>query len=146
MTLSFKSIASWTVLALMLIQFIPLNRINPPSVSDIQLPDSIKNPLKKACYDCHSNETRWRGPAYFAPASWVAFGTVASGRNVLNFSTWDNKKNAATGILKIKIQRIISDNLAHQRLYYLMEPDARLKKSEVETLLQWLSGSSGKKP
>jgi len=27
-----------------------------------------------------------------------------------------------------------------------MEPDARLKKSEVEALLQWLSGSSGKKP
>ncbi len=131
MTFSFKSIASWTLLILMLIQFVPLKRINPPTVSVIQAPEIVKIALKRSCYDCHSNETRWTSIAWIAPISWLASDIVASGRNALNFSVWDNNKRA-------EIRKVISEGSAHQRLYYLWKPEAQLTTTETSTLLEWL--------
>ncbi|MEI7824764.1 MAG: heme-binding domain-containing protein [Chlorobiaceae bacterium] len=130
MTFSFKSFISWAFLLIMLMQFIPLNRINPPIVSDIHAPDLVKKGLKRSCYDCHSNETRWPDFAYIAPASWLASNIVASGRTALNFSAWNHKKLA-------KIRKVISDMPAHQQLYYLWKPDAQLTVTETRALLEW---------
>ena len=144
MTCSFKSIASWSLVVLILMQFAPLKRINPPVVSIIQLPCLITSSLKKACYDCHSNETRWDTIAYIAPASWLASNTVASGRNALNFSEW-NIQDMANNQQKItKIQKVISEGSAHQKLYYLWKPETRLTVKETETLLQWLNQRNGR--
>lgn len=116
----------------MLMQFIPLNRINPPAVSDIQAPDLVKKGLRRSCYDCHSYETRWPAFAWIAPASWLVSGTVTSGRTALNFSAWNNQKRA-------KIRKVISERSVHQKLYYLWEPDAKLTVTETRTLLEWLN-------
>ncbi len=131
MTYSFKSTASWTLLVLILMQFMPLKRINPPTVSAIQAPDKVKMALKKGCYDCHSNETRWTTLAWIAPASWLASGIVTSGRTALNFSTWNNNKRA-------KIRKTLSEGSTHQQLYYFWRPEAQLTATETTTLRQWL--------
>ena len=141
MTVSFKSIASWSILWLMVIQFVPLQRINPPADSEIQLPDTIKSFLKQACYDCHSNETRWTSIAYVAPVSWLTVSTVASGRTALNFSTWNNTNNTKIKRSRSKIRSVILEGTAHQRLYYFMEPGAKLTESQSRELLQWLKAT-----
>ncbi len=135
MTLSLKSICSGSLLLLMLLQFIPLKRINPPVVSDIQTPDVIKNSLKKACYDCHSNETRWTGIAYIAPISWLLSSTVSSGRNVLNFSVW----NKQSTIKKAQIKLVIAQGSMHQQIYYTWNPETMLTQLETKTLLHWFN-------
>jgi hypothetical protein len=132
MTFSFKSITSWALLLIILMQFIPLNRINPLAVSDIQAPDLVKKGLLRSCYDCHSNETRWPAFAWIAPASWLASRSVASGRAALNFSAWNNKKRS-------KIRKVISEKPAHQQLYYLWNPDAKLTIKETTATLEWLN-------
>jgi len=132
MTFSFKSITSWSLLSLILMQFIPLNRINPPAGADIGAPDLVKNALKRGCYDCHSNETHWSGIAYIAPLSWLVSDIVTSGRKALNFSAGYKEKNS-------EINRIISERPAHQRLYYLWKADAQLTDSETSALLKWLN-------
>ncbi len=134
MTFSFKSIASWSLVVLILMQFVPVKRINPPEVSVIQLPRLIKSSLKKACYDCHSNETRWDPIAYVAPASWLASTIVASGRNALNFS-----EGNLQDMTNNRIKKVISEGSAHQPLYSLWKPETHLTVKETETLLQWLS-------
>jgi hypothetical protein len=141
---TFKTIASWTVLLLMLIQFIPMNRINPPVYSDIQAPDPVKKYLKKACYACHSNETEWAHIAYIAPASWLVSAKVTSGRNVLNFSIWNNKNNAENSRQKRKMSRIVLEGTSHQRLYYTLKPKAQLTEQESKVVLDWLNASSEK--
>ena len=45
-----------------LLQFIPINRKNPPVEAEIIAPERVKSILKRSCYDCHSNETKY--PAY----------------------------------------------------------------------------------
>ncbi len=139
MTFSFKSIASWSLVVLILMQFVPLKRINPPVISDIQLPGFIKSSLKKACYDCHSNETRWDTIAYIAPASWLVSNTVASGRNALNFSELKIQDIANKQQNTTKIQKVISEGSAHQQLYYLWKPETCLTDKERKALVQWIN-------
>ena len=130
---------SWSIVLLILMQFVPMRRINPPVVSVIQLPYLIKRSLKKACYDCHSNETRWDTIAYIAPASWLVSNMVTSGRNVLNFSEWNIQDMANNRKKTTEIQKVISDGSAHQQLYYLWKPETCLTAKERKALLQWLN-------
>jgi len=138
MTFSTKSIASWSIIILILMQFIPLNRIPPPASPKIQLPCIIKSSLKKACYDCHSYETQWPQIAYIAPASWLTRSIVSSGRTALNFSTLKKNETKAP-LLTAKIRNVVQKGSAHQRLYYLLKPEAQLSINETNSLLQWLN-------
>ena len=50
---------------------------------------------RRACFDCHSNETSWPWYTTIAPASWLAQRHVNEGRRVLNFSEWDRPQRQA---------------------------------------------------
>ncbi|MBK6679561.1 MAG: heme-binding domain-containing protein [Ignavibacteriales bacterium] len=43
---------------------------------------------KKACFDCHSNETNWPWYSYVAPVSWRVYNHVYNGRRHFNFSDY----------------------------------------------------------
>ncbi len=137
MIFSLKSFASWLFLLLIVVQFVPLNRINPPVISDISAPVVIKSSLKKACYDCHSCETQWRGWAFVAPISWLLSATVSSGRSALNFSKWENGEKKYPIVLSHKIFKAVSDGQTHQPIYYLLNREAQLTYSEHRSLLEW---------
>lgn len=90
----FKKIVLWTVVGLVAIQLIPIDRTNPPVKKEQNFVDVFNTPpkiaimLKNACYDCHSNETVYPNYAYVAPVSWSVKHHVNEGREHLNFSTW----------------------------------------------------------
>jgi hypothetical protein len=75
--------------ALLGIQFIPVQRTNPPVQLDIPAPAEVKAILRASCYDCHSNETVWPWYSRVAPISWLVADDTAEGRARLNFSTWN---------------------------------------------------------
>jgi hypothetical protein len=56
---------------------------------EIKAPDNIMTMLKNACYDCHSNQTKWPWYSNIAPFSWAINTHVKDGRKALNFSTWE---------------------------------------------------------
>ena len=70
-------------------QVIPVARTNPPVTSHAGPPPDVERVMRKACYDCHSNETRWPWYSRVAPVSWIVAHDVTEGRGVLNFSEWD---------------------------------------------------------
>lgn len=76
------------------IQLIPVDRENKPinrkdNFVDInKTPDDVKVILKNACYDCHSNETKYPSYSYVAPISWTVKDHINEGREHLNFSEW----------------------------------------------------------
>lgn len=43
---------------------------------------------KRACFDCHSNETNWPWYSYVAPVSWRVYNHVYNGRRKFNFSDY----------------------------------------------------------
>src|ERR1700750_880468 len=89
-----KKVLFWTLVAFALIQFIPIDRVNKPVdkaanfVEAKKTPEKIRDLIKGACYDCHSNETVYPKYAYLAPISWSVKSHVNEGREHLNFSIW----------------------------------------------------------
>ena len=104
-----KKFIIFLVVVIIGIQFIPVERTNPPVVSDIDAPSEVKDILRKACYDCHSNETKWVWYTKIAPASFLAVKDVNEGREHLNFSEWGNY-TSKTEEIKKEILKFNSSN------------------------------------
>jgi len=125
------------VLLLVLIQFIPVNRTNPPVTQEIvwNAPET-KALAQRACYDCHSNETTWPWDSYVAPISWFIGNHIAEGRERLNFSEWD-KPNAESE----EIIRSVRNGSMPLQSYLIMHPDAKLTAAEKEALITGLNAT-----
>ena len=71
------------------IQFIPVERTNPPVSGLVDAPEDVLTTLRRSCWDCHSNETEWPWYAYVAPMSLRVSQHVWMGREHVNFTEWD---------------------------------------------------------
>ncbi len=76
---------------LIFMQFFQIDKENKKldKTLEIKAPDNIMTMLKDACYDCHSNQTKWPWYSNIAPFSWAIDTHVKDGRKALNFSTWE---------------------------------------------------------
>lgn len=88
-----------------------------------------------ACYDCHSNETRWPLYSYVAPMSWLVQRDVERGRAELNFSTWDGDSD--------DLADVVEDGEMPPRNYTLLHRDARLSAEERAALIRELEALAG---
>jgi hypothetical protein len=80
-----------TVGVLAVMQLVPYGRdhTNPRVVKEPAWDSPQTRELAvRACFDCHSNETKWPWYSNVAPFSWVVQRHVDIGRTVLNFSDW----------------------------------------------------------
>ena len=71
-------------------QFIQTDKVNKQTSSELEIkaPTEIMTIFKQACYDCHSNNTKWPWYSNIAPFSWIIDTHVKNGRKALNFSLW----------------------------------------------------------
>lgn len=135
--------ARWVAPALVVpalaIQLVPVQRTNPPVEADVGAPPEVDRILRRACYDCHSNETSWPWYAYVAPASWFVTGHVNEARGDLNFSHWpafdlDEQDHAFDDIRK----QVKSEAMPLPS-YLWLHPEARLDERERKILIDWAS-------
>lgn len=125
------------VVILIGIQAIPVSRTNPPVRSEITVPDSVSPILRRSCYDCHSNETRWPWYSRVAPSSWFVSRHVEKGRSELNFSEWPHFDFEEQERAMHEIQEEIEDQEMPLKSYLLLHPDARLSDADRKVLLRW---------
>lgn len=128
------------LVTLIVIQFIPVARTNPPVESDVTAPAEVKALLKRACYDCHSHETRWPWYAYVAPTSWLSADHVREGRNKLNFSTWDKLSDLWKERKKTASWNAIAEKEMPPPYYLPLHSEAKLSEAEKLLLKNWLVG------
>jgi hypothetical protein len=125
------------VIVLALIQLIPADRTNPPVRIDVDAPDEVKEILRRACYDCHSHETRWPWYSRVAPVSWWIADHVEHGRGDLNFSEWPALDFYTQELAFKDIEEQITNGEMPLRNYTILHPEARLTDDERETILRW---------
>lgn len=103
---------------------------NPP-------PPDIAAMLKRACYNCHSDETKWPWYSHIAPFSWRISEHVNNARDAMNFSDWPRDHASWTR----KRWRHIADAVESQEMpmprYVWFHPSARLTTEERARLVQW---------
>ena len=132
-----KKIALGLGVLFVLIQLWPAGRANPPVTSDLSAPPEVKDVLRRSCYDCHSNESRWPWYAYVAPVSWFVVGDVNEAREKVNFSRWGEY----TDKKRMRAAQEIVDELDQGSMplpsYLWMHPSAKVSAEEIETIRRW---------
>jgi hypothetical protein len=123
--------------ALVLAQLVPVARTNPPATDEIAAPLEIDGLLQRACYDCHSNETRWPWYAWIAPASWLVAWDVNEGRRHLNFSAWDAYEPKKRAHKLEEIVEMVEQDAMPLWYYRPLHADAVLSDAERRQLVAW---------
>jgi hypothetical protein len=137
-----KIAAFGLVLALGVAQVVPVDRSNPPVSADVGAPPEVRPILRRACYDCHSNETVWPSYAAVAPISWLVAHDVHEGRAELNFSRWSSYGDAARRKKLKETAEEVAEGEMPPWYYTLMHPEARLGAEDVATLRAWASSGA----
>ncbi len=136
-----RRIAKWVVavviIALGAIQLVPVDRTNPPVETEVPATPEVRSVLRRACYDCHSNETVWPWYSRIAPVSWLVARDVQEGREELNFSTW-NLYTTKEQLKKLKKSgEEVAEGEMPPRMYLPPHPDARLSADDRALLRAW---------
>ena len=123
---------------LLLIQLVPYGKdhTNPPVVQDAPWTSAQAHRVaRRACYDCHSNETVWPWYSRIAPVSWLVYKDVVDGRSKLNFSEWGRGEQEVE-----EIGESIAEGEMPPRQYLLTHLDARLSEADKALLSRGLPG------
>lgn len=93
--------------------------------------------LRRACYDCHSNEVVWPWYAQLAPFSWLVARDVHEGREAVNYSTWNRlDEDEQPEALEESWEEIADGNMPPW-IYLPLHPEARLSDEDRRILDQW---------
>ena len=134
-----KKIYLIIIVAIILIQFIPINRDNPSTENgaEIVLPVEVEQTIKNSCYDCHSNNTTWPWYSNVAPVSWLVVYNVHQAREELNFSEWNTYSEKRMSYkLKELVEEVEEDEMPLFS-YLLLHSEASLSEKEKESLINW---------
>jgi len=119
------------------IQFIPIERTNPPVTGLVDAPEEVLTTLRRSCWDCHSNETDWPWYAYVAPMKLRVSQHVWMGREHVNFTEWDSYDAEELDEAYEEIAKVIDRGRMPLKDYLLVHRNAKLTTSDRERLVSW---------
>lgn len=123
------------------VQLVPYGRThsNPPTIVEPAWDSPRTRALAvRACFNCHSNQTRWPWYSNVAPFSWAVQLDVDAARSVINFSEWD-RRYALAGYAG----RRTSAGMMPPDKYRLAHPEANLTPAERMELARGLEATLG---
>jgi hypothetical protein len=129
------------VAVLLLIQLVPYGRAhtNPPVTGEPAWDSPRTRELAaRACFDCHSNETRWPWYSHVAPASWLVQRDVDEGRGKLNLSAWDRSHGEGD-----EAAEVLAEGEMPPWFYLPLHAEARLGEPERAELQRGLAATLG---
>ena len=139
----FKRLYLVLLLLFVAIQFIhPGHNLSPgPGPNDIAahnpVPPEVSQLLQVACYDCHSNNTRYPWYASVQPVGWWLAGHIHDAKRHLNFSEFDGySPQLAAKKLDLAMTEVREHDMPLHS-YTLIHADARLTPEDVKLFCDW---------
>jgi len=140
----YRAVVGIIVAAGGLIQLVPIGHghTNPAVVSEPAWDSSRTRQLaKRACFNCHSNETIWPWYSGIAPISWLTERDVKGGRSHLNFSDWNSSQGETENGEAEKVEDRVRTGAMPPWFYLPMHPEAKLTPDEKKALIDGLQKS-----
>ena len=131
------------LLALGVVQFVSTPRNTGPTegpaslVAREKVPGDVQAMLQRACYDCHSANTKYPWYAAVQPVAWWMNQHVLDGKTEVNFSDfarYDTKRTVR------KLQAVadeVRDRKMPLKSYLLVHGEAKLTDAEAARLAKW---------
>jgi len=133
------------VVLFVLAQFVPYGHwthSNPPVTAEPKWSSPRTRELAaRACFDCHSNLTKWPWYSNVAPVSWLVQHDVNGGRSALNFTEWNRAQDGAS-----EAAGKIASGEMPPWFYPIMHPKAKLSKAEQQQLINGLVATFAASP
>jgi len=133
------------IVGFIILQLIPAGSIfpdfaapgNPPVTYTIKWDSPETEKLAKAaCFDCHSNETRYPWYSSVAPMSWLVNHDINEGRRKMNFST-------NTHLFSDDMEEQIEKGEMPKSVYLPLHPEANLSPEQKKQLIDGLIATFG---
>ncbi len=134
---SLLRIVAVTFVLVLLMQLVPITRDNPTISGTLDAPPPVTATLRRACFDCHSNETVWPWYSRVAPASWLVAHDVHEGREHLNFSTWTDLPRTEQTKRLLEIAEEVEKGAMPPGIYTPLHPEARLTLADISAVATW---------
>jgi hypothetical protein len=103
----------------------------------IQVPERVDGILKKACYDCHSNNTNYPWYANIMPVGWILDNHVQGGKKELNFDEFATYKPKRQWKKLDEVADEVSEGAMPISNYTKLHKEARLTADEKTALIAW---------
>lgn len=138
-----KKLGIILLVALVAIQFIrpAKNQSTEAPVQDImavtQVPDDVAVLLRKACYDCHSNNTQYPWYSNIQPVYWWMNDHIEEGKDELNFSVWGSYKLKRKIKKYVEISEQVTEGEMPMESYTWMHKEAKLSREERTRIVSW---------
>lgn len=138
-----KKILYGLLIALVLIQFIrPERNISEvPSENDIRVhyavPAEVESILKRACFDCHSNNTYYPWYTNIQPVGWWLQNHINEGKGELNFSEFAAYSPKKADHKLEEVVELVEEKEMPLKSYTWVHKEAVLNAQEIETLVNW---------
>jgi hypothetical protein len=135
--LSIVGILAVLFVVLVLVGNVAVAHTNPPVSYQIQWDSPQTEQLaRRACFDCHSNETSYPWYSYVAPMSFLVMNDVNKGREAMNFSTGLELEGG-------DMADEIREGAMPPPIYLPLHPEANLTAAEREQLIAGLIATFG---
>jgi len=141
----FLKIISILVGVFVFFQVIPYGDKTNPVVDkklEIKASKEVMTILRRSCYDCHSNETKWPWYSYVAPISWSVYDHVEQGRRAVNFSIWQSYSQEQKMKIKKGTYRTVKYVMPLSQ-YTFIHSDAKMSKKDIKDMQNWASDGKG---
>ena len=108
------------------------------------VPAPVMSTLRRACFDCHSDETRWPWYAAVPVASHLIDRDVTEARSQLNLSRWTQYNPFDRADMLDKMCQLASSGTMPPWQYRIMHRQARLSATDVATLCGWTQSEAAR--
>ena len=101
------------------------------------IPADVKTILAKACYDCHSNNTRYPWYANLQPLHWWLEKHIKNGKKEINFDDYTNKSLRYQYHKMEEVREQVKEGEMPLNSYTWIHKDAKLTTEEKAKITGW---------
>ncbi|HEX8460574.1 MAG TPA: heme-binding domain-containing protein [Segetibacter sp.] len=139
----FKKVLVFLLVILIVIQFIrPTKNVSTAQSKNniaqvYAVPANVNTIMEKACYDCHSNNTRYPWYSRLQPVAWWLNDHIKEGKRELNF---DDFKSYSPRKQYNKLNEVIEQVKEGEMpltSYTIVHTNAKLSDEEKNSLMNW---------
>ena len=106
--------------------------------NNYKVPPTVLSSLQKACYDCHSNNTKYLWYDYVQPARMFVEAHINDGKKELNFNEFGSYSNRKQQSKLEAISKQIKSGEMPLSSYTLLHHDAVLTETQKQDIIQWI--------
>ena len=108
-----------------------------PFITETNPPKEVQNILKNACFDCHSNVTKYPWYNTITPVNYWLNGHVKNGKKHLNFSEWNNYSLKKKEHKMDELHEEVAKKKMPLKSYTYTHSDANLTPKQIDAIVNW---------